>query len=137
MTATIRRVEYFHATVRDEPGAAYHTLTRLAGAEVNLLAFHAVPVGPDLTQLTLFPDNVERLARAAESIPLDLTGPYRAFLIQGDDHLGALVDHHRRLSDAGIGVFASSGVADGRGGYGYVLYVRGEDVEGASTVLGL
>lgn len=137
MSVTIRRVEYFHATVRDEPGAAYGILTGLAGADVNLLAFHAVPVGAELTQLTLFPDHVDRLARAAEAIPLSLTGPYRAFLIQGDDRLGALVDHHRRLSDANIGVFASSGVADGRGGYGYVLYVRGEDVEAASAILGV
>ena len=78
-----------------------------------------------------------RLTRAAEKTGLILTGPQRAFLIQGDDRLGALVDLHRKLSDGRINVYASSGVTDGRGGYGYVLYVRSEHYEGAAAALGV
>ena len=55
MTMNIRRVEYFHATVKDLPGEAYKLLAQLATAEVNLLAFNAVPVGPEQTQLVIFP----------------------------------------------------------------------------------
>ena len=137
MTMNIRRVEYFHATVKDLPGEAYKLLTQLATAEVNLLAFNAVPVGPEQTQLVIFPESVESLARAAERTGLIMTGPQRAFLIQGDDSLGALVDLHRKLSDASINVYASSGVTDGRGGYGYVLYVRSEHYEDAAIALGV
>jgi hypothetical protein len=137
MTMNIRRVEYFHATVKDLPGEAYKLLAQLATAEVNLLAFNAVPVGPEQTQLVIFPESVESLARAAERTGLILTGPQRAFLIQGDDRLGALVDLHRKLSDASINVYASSGVTDGRGGYGYVLYVRSEHYEDAAVALGV
>ena len=137
MTMNIRRVEYFHATVKDLPGEAYKLLAQLATAEVNLLAFNAVPVGPEQTQLVIFPESVESLARAAERTGLIMTGPQRAFLIQGDDRLGALVDLHRKLSDAGINVYASSGVTDGRGGYGYVLYVRSEHYEDAAVALGV
>jgi hypothetical protein len=137
MTMNIRRVEYFHATVKDLPGEAYKLLAQLATAEVNLLAFNAVPVGPEQTQLVIFPESVESLARAAERTGLIMTGPQRAFLIQGDDRLGALVDLHRKLSDASINVYASSGVTDGRGGYGYVLYVRSEHYEDAAVALGV
>jgi hypothetical protein len=133
----IRRVEYFHATVKDQPGEAYKLLSQLATAEVNLLAFNAVPVGPEQTQLVIFPESVESLAHAAERTGLIMTGPQRAFLIQGDDKLGALVDLHRKLSDARINVYASSGVTDGVGGYGYVLYVRSEHYEDAAAALGV
>ena len=39
------------------------------------------------------------------------------------------------LGDAGINVFAASGVTDGKGGYGYVIHVRPDDFESASNVL--
>ena len=47
MAARIRKVNYFYASVRDQPGEGYRLLTRLAGAGVNLLAFTATPVGPE------------------------------------------------------------------------------------------
>ena len=137
MPMRIRRVEYFHATVKDQPGEAYKLLSQLATAEVNLLAFNAVPVGPEQTQLVIFPESVESLAHAAERSGLVLTGPQRAFLMQGDDKLGALVDLHRKLNESRINVYASSGVTDGRGGYGYVLYVRSEHYEDAAAALGV
>lgn len=58
------------------------------------------------------------------------------FLSRGDDKLGAFADIHRMLSDEQINVYASSGVTDGRGGFGYVLYVRPEDYQRAAVVLG-
>jgi len=55
MAFTIRPVEYFYATVRDELGAAYRVLSALAERGVDLLAFTAVPSGPTLAQFALFP----------------------------------------------------------------------------------
>jgi len=135
MNASIRTVDYFYATVEDRPGEACKLLAQLASAEVSLLAFSAVPTGPEHTQLVLFPESVSGLARAAEEGGFLITGPQRAFLIQGDDRLGALVEIHQKLCDAHINVYASSGVTDGRGGYGYVLYVRPDDFSAAAEVL--
>ena len=137
MGTKIRRVQYFYAMVKDQPGEAYRLMTQLASSEVNLMAFKAIPMGPGLTQLVLFPESVERLARAAEQTGVALTGPNNAFLIHGDDRLGALIDLHQRLSDAHVNVYASDGVTDGRGGYGYVLYVRPDEYETAAGVLGV
>ena len=39
----IRRVDYFHATVKDSVGAGYRLLSELAAEGVNLLAFNAIP----------------------------------------------------------------------------------------------
>ena len=135
MPATIRAVEYFYTTVKDQPGEACRLLAELASADVNLLAFSAVPAGAGHTQLWIFPENVAGLARAAEKGGFDITGPRRAFLIQGDDRLGALAEIHQKLCDANINVEASSGVTDGSGGYGYVLYVRRDHYEEAARVL--
>ncbi len=137
MEARIRTVDYFYLTVPDKPGAACNVLFQLAAADVSLLAFSAVPIGPENTQLVLFPDSINSLARGAEKAGFVLSGPSRAFLIQGDDKLGALVKIHERLSGAGINVYASTGVADGKGGFGYVMYVKGSRFDEAASVLGL
>jgi len=137
MPARVRPVEYFYAIVEDKPGEAYNFLKQLASAEINLLAFNAIPLGMEKTELVLFPEDTGRLARAAEKLGLMLRGPHRAFLIQGDDELGALVDLHGKLVSARVNVLSSSGVTDGRGGYGYLVYVRGEDFDAAARALGV
>ena len=137
MVSRIRSVEYFHATVKDRPGEAYQLLSHLSGSGVNLLAFSAVPAGVEHTQLMLFPESVEALLRTAASAGLALAGPQHALLIQGDDELGALAEVHRQLSDGQVNVYASTGVADGQGGFGYVVFLRSEDIERAKAILGI
>jgi hypothetical protein len=124
MAYTIRGVEYYYANVRDELGAAYRILAQLAELGVNLLAFTAVPSGPNLAQFALFPDDSSKLLAQARAANLPLDGPYHAVLVQGDDELGALASVHERLVKAGVDIFASSGVTDGRGAFGYVVYAR-------------
>jgi hypothetical protein len=135
MAYSIRRVEYFHATVVDQPGEAYRVLSALEGLGVDLLAFTAVPVGPDRTQLTLFPADRSRMTSEARKAKMELDGPHPALLLQGDDELGGLVIVHEKLYRAGVNVYASTGVSDGHGNYGYVIYVREEDCERAAKAL--
>jgi hypothetical protein len=135
MAANVKCVDYFYVTVPDQPGQAYRLLAELASAEVNLLAFGAIPVGPTDTQLTLFPESSGRMANSIERLGLMIHGPHSALLVQGDDQLGALVDIHRRLSDARINIYASNGVTNGAGGYGYVIYIRPEDFNRAVDLL--
>ena len=52
-----------------------------------------------------------------------------------DLELGALVVVHEKLYRAGVNVYASTGVSDGHGKYGYVIYVREEDCERAARAL--
>ena len=137
MAVSVRPVEYFYAIVEDKPGEAYRFLSDLAKHAINLLAFNAIPLGMEKTEVVVFPEDVALLARAAERLGISLRGPHRAFLIQGDDELGALVELHRKLSDANVNVMSSSGVTDGKGGYGYVVYVRNEDFDRAGAALGV
>ena len=137
MPARIRRVEYFYAVVDDKPGEAYQLLAHLASGEVNLLAFNGIPLGMEKTQMVVFPEDATRLRHVADQQQLQLQGPHHAFMIHGDDELGALVDLHRKLYESGVNVVCATGVTDGRGGFGYIVYVRHEDFENAAEVLGL
>jgi hypothetical protein len=137
MAQTIRRVDYFYATVRDEPGEAYKLLSQLAELGVNLLALTAIPIGPTRTQLTLFPSDTKKIEAVASKAKLQLDGPHPALLVQGDDELGALATIHERLYEASVNVASSSGVATECGSYGYVLYLRPGDYERAAKALGL
>jgi len=132
---TIRRMDYYYATVPDRPGEAHELLSQLAALGVNLLALNAVPTGPESTQLTLFPEDPHVLVRAAESAKLPLDGPHHALLVRGDDELGALAKVHARLAQAGVDVYASTAVTDGRGHFGYILYIRPGEFDRAVTAL--
>jgi hypothetical protein len=136
MALTVRTVEYFYTRIEEESGKAYEILARLASEEINLLAFSAVPFGPNRVELTVFPDNSEQLTSLAKRLGWTLTGPYHACLIQGDDQLGALAAIHKALVDAGVSIYASSGVTDGTGHYGYVIYLKEGDHIKAAKVLG-
>lgn len=135
MAYTIRRVDYFYTTVQDKPGQAYELLNQLARLGVNLLGLSVIPMGPDTTQLTLFPDDTGVLTNAAPRAHIELDGPHRALLVQGDDEMGALAGVFARLAEAAVNVYASYAVADGKGKYGDILYVRPEDYDRAVKAL--
>ena len=137
MAVRIRRADYFYVNVRDQPGEAYKLLALFAARGINLLAFTAVPTGEARAQLTIFPDDPQHLVSEARQAALALDGPYHALLVQGDDELGALADVHRKLYDAGVNVYAAHGVADGRHGFGYLIYIRPDDFEKAANALGV
>ena len=135
MKARIRSVPYYYARVEGDPDAAYDWLEELASAEVDLLAFSAVPYGPNHVELTMFPVDPKALERSSLAHGTDLTGPFHALLVQGDDHLGALSEIHHELRDAGVKVYASSGVTDGQGRFGYIVYVREQDYKAAAKIV--
>lgn len=135
MATRTRKVEYYYCTVQDQPGESYKLLTLLADVGVNLLAFTAVPSGLLNTQFTLFPEDPQKLKVEAQKADLIIHGPIPALLIQGEDELGVLTDIHKKLFDAGVNVVASNAVTDGKGGFGYVIYIRTEQFTIAEKVL--
>jgi hypothetical protein len=135
MALTVRMAEYFYIRIEDSPEKAYELLAQLATAEVNLLAFSAVPFGPNHLELTLFPDRSDTFVQLAAKLGWPVAGPQHAFLVQGDDNLGALADIQRMLMKADVEIYASSGVTDGSGRFGYVIYFKEQDYDRASRAL--
>ena len=135
MASTVKEVDYYYALVADKPGEARKILEFLSEKTVNLLALTVFPVGDGLSQIDFFPDDPARLKEAAADANISLVGPKKAFLIQGSDQIGALYDFHLKLSNAGINIYASNGVVDGTGRFGYVVWVDPADYEAASKAL--
>ena len=137
MAELIRRAEYFYAIVDDKPGEARKLLEFCSAHGVDLVSFTAFPVGEGRAQIDFFPEDAMKLKLAAREAGIPLVGPKRAFLIQGADRLGALVEYHLRLANAGVSIYAANGNTDRRGGFGYVLWVKPEDYEKAAKALGV
>jgi len=136
MGLTARTVEYFYIRVEDSPEKAYDLLAEMASAEVNLLAFSAVPFGPNHFEMTIFPDRSETFLSLAKAMRWAIAGPQHALLVQGDDHLGALADIQQMLLDSDVEIYASTGVTDGSGRFGYLIYFKEADYERAARALG-
>ncbi len=135
MASTVHEVEYYYALVADKPGEGRKLLEFLSERGVNLLGLTAFPVEDGKTQIDFFPTDPEQLREASKDAGVGLVGPKKAFIMQGEDRVGALYEFHLRLSNAGINVHASNGVVDGTGRFGYVIWVNSKDYEKASNVL--
>ena len=133
----IRRVNYFYTEVDDRHGKGYWLLELFRQKGVNLIGFTAFPLGGGRSQLDFVTDDIEQLQAAAAEAGIALVGPKRAFLVQGDDEIGAIVELHYQLTSAGINVHAANGVADGEGHFGYIMWVKPEFYDKAAETLGV
>jgi hypothetical protein len=136
MADTVRSVEYYYVTVSDTPGEGQRVLSALKESGVNLIAFLGFPAGGGRSQLDLVPENPQSLKDAAASAGVTLSDAKRAFLIQGDDRVGAVADATAKLAEAGINLTAVAATGAGSGRFGMILWVPPADYERAATALG-
>jgi hypothetical protein len=137
MAETIRRVEYYYVTVPDKPGAGAGVLNPLQEARVNLLAYLGFPAGRGKSQIDLVPEDAAALKQAAHNAGLKLSRPKRAFLVEGDDRVGAVADLTRKLADAKVNVTAACATTAGSGRYGMILWVPQPSYGKAAKILGI
>jgi hypothetical protein len=135
MSEMIRKVDYFYTTTSDKPGEGTRLLTALKQAGVGLLALHGFPSARKV-QIDFVPTDPAALVAAAKSAKIKLTKPKTAFLVEGDDRVGAMAGVLARLSEAKISVTAVTGVCAGMGRYGAILWVKPRDVKKAAAALG-
>jgi len=137
MALNVRRVNYYKVIVEDKHGKGYWLLEHLRQKGVALIAFLAFPLGGGRSQFDFVTDDIEMLRKAMIEAGTEMVGPKRAFLVQGEDKIGAIVELHHKLASAEISAHAASGVAAGSGHFGYILWVKSEDYEAAAGVLGI
>jgi hypothetical protein len=135
MADTIRRVSYYYTTIPDKPGEGTRLLDVLRNAGVNLLAVHAFPSARK-SQVDFVPADAATFAAAAKGAKIKLSAAKTAFLVDGDDRIGALSGVLGRLSAAKINVTAVTGVIAGMGRYGAIVWVKPRDVNKAAAALG-
>jgi hypothetical protein len=113
MADTVRSIEYFYVTVPDTPGEGQRILSALKDSGVNLLAFLGFPLGGGQSQIDLVPEDPQALREAAQRAGVTLSEAKRAFLILGDDRVGAVADTTAKLADASINLTAAAATSAG------------------------
>ena len=136
MAETIRRVDYFYIVTPDKPGEEARALATLQDAGINLLAFTGFPKGRS-AQLDFVPADPAAFVQAAKRARWKLSPRKTAFLVEGEDRVGALADVAARLAAAKINVTASNAICAGAGRYGAILWVKPRDVNRAAKALGV
>src|SRR3990172_171220 len=105
MTDMVGLVDYFYIEVPDKPGEGARVLSHLKAAGVYLLDIHAFPKGRR-AQVVFAPSDPAAFRAAAKAAKWKTVGPKKAFFLQGDDRVGALVDYFAKLAQAKINVTA-------------------------------
>jgi hypothetical protein len=136
MAETVRGIEYYYVTVQDAPGEGQRILSALVDGGVNLLACLGFPLGGGQSQIDLVPEDPALLREVAERAGVTLSAAKRAFLIQGDDRVGAVADTTGKLAEANINVTAVAAAGAGAGRFGVILWVAPADYERAAGALG-
>jgi hypothetical protein len=135
MADAFRLVDYYYVTTSSKPGEGARVLATLRDAGVNLLAFSGFPKGRR-AQLDFIPADSTAFKAAAKRAKWKVTGPKRAFLVQGADRTGAVGEVFARLADAKINVTALDALCTGDGQYGALFWVAPKDVKKAAALLG-
>ncbi len=135
MADIVRRVEYYYTEVPNRHGAGARVLNALKAGGVNLMACNGFPTSTRRAQLDFVPSDREAFLAAAHQAGVKLVGPKIAFLIQGEDRVGAVADILNKLGQARINVTAMQAIAAGERRYGAILWVKPRNVGKAAQTL--
>ena len=103
---------------------------------MNLLATCGFPIEGSRTQIDLVPEDTETFREVADKLDLRLSDRKRAFLIQGEERVGAAADIYEKVAKQGIDVVAAQALSAGAGRWAMILWVNPADHERASKALG-
>ncbi|TMG72368.1 MAG: hypothetical protein E6H75_15700 [Betaproteobacteria bacterium] len=130
----IRKVAYFSMQVPNRPGVGAAMLKSIAEGRQNLLAFTGFPSGGG-AQVDFVPAKPAEFARGAKKHGVKLGKRKTAFLVQGEDRVGALVRILDALEKARINMVAMDAVTAGSRRFGAIFWVKPKDVARASRLL--
>ena len=131
----IRKVAYFSMQVPNRPGEGARMLKAIAKDRLSLLAFTGFPNG-SRAQVDFVPAKPVEFARAARKMGVKLGKRKTAFLVQGEDRVGALTRILDKLAQARIGMTAMDAVTAGGGRFGAIFWVKPNNVARAARLLG-
>jgi len=131
----IRKVVYFSMQVPNRPGVGVEMLKSIAKGRQNLLAFTGFPNGSK-AQVDFVPARPAEFARGARKAGVKLGKRKTAFLVHGEDRVGALLRVLNKLAEARINMVAMDAVTAGNRRFGAIFWVKPKDVGRASRLLG-
>ena len=136
MAETVRKVDLFSVEILNKSGEGAKVLAALRDGGVSFLAVWGYPTKGKKARIDLVAPDRAVFTKAAKKAGIALSPRQTAFLVEGDDHPGALADLLSKLAASGINVFAAQAVCGGAGRYGGILCVGPDDVKKAAKLLG-
>jgi len=130
----IRKVVYFSMQVPNRPGVGVDMLKAIAKGRQSLLAFTGFPSGAK-AQVDFIPARPTEFVRGAKKMGVRLGKRKTAFLVQGEDRVGALVRVLEVLAKAKINMVAMDAVTAGSGRFGAIFWVKRKDVARTARLL--
>ena len=134
MATRVQKVSYCALMVPNRAGQGALVLSALSSAGVNLLAYSWFPERGK-AQLDLVPEKMSELKKVARREGWKLGEVKKAFVVQGDDRVGAVQRLTQKLADQKINITSAQAIAAGKGRFGMILWVRPKDYGKAVRVL--
>jgi hypothetical protein len=135
MAYRVRKVNYCKMTVPSRVGQAEAVLSAVKDAGINMHAFSGFPSKAGKSQIDFISDDSPAIRRLAKKSGWRLSKTKKAFLVQGNDEVGAVHKIFKKLADEKINVTAADAVAVGVGRYGMILWVKPKVYNRAARVL--
>ena len=135
MAYRVRKVNYCKMTVSSRAGQAEKVLGAIKEAGIDMYAFSGFPTKAGKSQIDLISDESAAIRRLAKKSNWRLSKTKKAFLVQGNDQIGAIHKIFKKLADEKIDVTAADAVAAGVGRYGMILWVKPKVYNRAARVL--
>jgi hypothetical protein len=135
MAYRVRKVNYCKMTVPSRAGQAEAVLSAVKDAGINMHAFSGFPSKAGKSQIDFISDDSPAIRRLAKKSNWRLSKIKKAFLVQGNDEVGAVHKIFKKLADEKINVTAADAVAAGVGRYGMILWVKPKVYNRAARVL--
>jgi len=136
MTDRVKKVNYCSTIVSSRAGQGAKMLSELTKAGVSLAAFTGFPATGGKSQLDFIVESMTPVRRIFRENGWTLSKPKKAFLVQGEDEVGAILKHINKLAANKINITAADAVFAGKGRYGMIIWVKPKDYARAARVLG-
>ena len=138
MPDEITRVDYYMGVVPNKAGEGAKVLCALQEAGISLAGFLGYRKSARTAEVVLIlAEKTPSPAKAVKKAGLALGKKFKAFLITGEDRIGALLEGAEKLAAAGINVVSTHAVVAGAGRYGALVAVDPKDLRKTAKALGI